>query len=170
MPSPAIFQEKHLIIIGATCDDTAHQEVMDLIQGGRYWNAATVNVVIPFLGYSTMEAGQTPPPPPPPPVYPRNSQGHYQNQADFQGQTSFRRICGSALGGGAARPCRRDHDQTRLDGLAGSGKDQEHATRRFRLGLSRLWVLQTGCKVLQVCSAVLIRLRIKTDMIPTRQL
>jgi len=46
---------KNLIIIGSTPDCNAHQELLDLIQGGRYWNAATVNVVIPYLGYSTME-------------------------------------------------------------------------------------------------------------------
>jgi ribose-phosphate pyrophosphokinase len=46
---------KKLIIIGATHDDPSYEEVLDLIQGGRYWNAASVNVVIPYLGYSTME-------------------------------------------------------------------------------------------------------------------
>ena len=52
---PADVSGKHLIIIGATHDDASHQEVMDLIQGGRYWNAASINVVVPYLGYSTME-------------------------------------------------------------------------------------------------------------------
>lgn len=52
---PTEVAEKNLVIIGATHDDASHQEVLDLIQGGRYWNAASVNVVIPFLGYSTME-------------------------------------------------------------------------------------------------------------------
>jgi ribose-phosphate pyrophosphokinase len=46
---------KKLVIIGSTYDDVSHQELLDLIQGGRYWNAASVNVVIPYLGYSTME-------------------------------------------------------------------------------------------------------------------
>ena len=46
---------KKLVIIGTTHDDASHQELLDLIQGGRYWNAASVNVVIPYLGYSTME-------------------------------------------------------------------------------------------------------------------
>lgn len=46
---------KDLIIIGATHDDSSHQELLDLIQGGRYWNASSINVVIPYLGYSTME-------------------------------------------------------------------------------------------------------------------
>ena len=52
---PTRIAEKALVIIGATHSDSSHQEVLDLIQGGRYWNAASINVVIPFLGYSTME-------------------------------------------------------------------------------------------------------------------
>ena len=46
---------KTLIIVGSTHTEGSHQELMDLIQGGRYYNAASVNVVIPYLGYSTME-------------------------------------------------------------------------------------------------------------------
>jgi len=52
---PRTIVGKTLIIIGATHTEAAYQELLDLIQGGRYWNAASVNVVIPFLGYSTME-------------------------------------------------------------------------------------------------------------------
>lgn len=52
---PCDITEKDLVIIGATHNDVSYQEMLDLIQGGRYWNAASVNVVIPFLGYSTME-------------------------------------------------------------------------------------------------------------------
>jgi len=52
---PVRIAEKDLVIIGATHNDSSHQEVLDLISGGRYWNAASINVVIPFLGYSTME-------------------------------------------------------------------------------------------------------------------
>jgi ribose-phosphate pyrophosphokinase len=44
-----------LVIIANTEDDAAHQELIDLIAGARYWNALSVNVVIPYLGYSTME-------------------------------------------------------------------------------------------------------------------
>ena len=44
-----------LVIIANTQDDTAHQELIDLITGARYWNALSVNVIIPYLGYSTME-------------------------------------------------------------------------------------------------------------------
>lgn len=44
-----------LVIVGATPDEPSYLELLDLIQGGRYWNAASVNVVIPYLGYSTME-------------------------------------------------------------------------------------------------------------------
>ncbi len=46
---------KVLIIVASTHNESSHQELMDLIQGGRYFNAASVNVVIPYLGYSTME-------------------------------------------------------------------------------------------------------------------
>ncbi len=46
---------RDLVIIATTGSDSAHQELMDLIAGARYWNAGTVNVVIPYLGYSTME-------------------------------------------------------------------------------------------------------------------
>lgn len=52
---PTEIAERDLIIIGTTHSDSSHQELLDLIQGGRYWNAATVNVVVPYLGYSTME-------------------------------------------------------------------------------------------------------------------
>lgn len=44
-----------LIIIGSTLNSSSHQELLDIIQGGIYWNASSVNVVIPYLGYSTME-------------------------------------------------------------------------------------------------------------------
>ncbi len=46
---------KALIIIASTHTEASHQELMDLIQGGRYFNAASINVVVPYLGYSTME-------------------------------------------------------------------------------------------------------------------
>lgn len=44
-----------IIIIGSTHNDSSHQELIDLIAGCRYWNARSVNVVVPYLGYSTME-------------------------------------------------------------------------------------------------------------------
>jgi ribose-phosphate pyrophosphokinase len=44
-----------LVIVATTEDDAAHQELIDLIAGARYWNALSVNVMIPYLGYSTME-------------------------------------------------------------------------------------------------------------------
>lgn len=46
---------KALVIVASTHNQESHQELMDLIQGGRYYNAASVNVLIPYLGYSTME-------------------------------------------------------------------------------------------------------------------
>ncbi|CAK8720781.1 MAG: ribose-phosphate pyrophosphokinase [Candidatus Electronema aureum] len=44
-----------MVIISATHTDSALQELLDLIAGGRYWNARSVNVIVPYLGYSTME-------------------------------------------------------------------------------------------------------------------
>ncbi len=52
---PGDISGKTLIIIASTHSESSHQELMDIIQGGRYYNAASVNVVIPYLGYSTME-------------------------------------------------------------------------------------------------------------------
>ena len=52
---PCDVSGRDLIIVATTEDDQAHQELIDLIAGGRYWNALSVNVVIPYLGYSTME-------------------------------------------------------------------------------------------------------------------
>ncbi len=52
---PRSISGKNLIIIGATHTEQSYQELLDLIQGGRYWNAASINVIIPYLGYSTME-------------------------------------------------------------------------------------------------------------------
>jgi ribose-phosphate pyrophosphokinase len=46
---------KDLVIVASTHNQDSHQELMDFIQGGRYYNAASVNVLIPYLGYSTME-------------------------------------------------------------------------------------------------------------------
>jgi ribose-phosphate pyrophosphokinase len=52
---PQSIAGKDLVILGVTHDESSHQELLDLISGGRYWNAASINVIIPFLGYSTME-------------------------------------------------------------------------------------------------------------------
>lgn len=52
---PRSIAGQNLVIVGATHTEAAYQELLDLIQGGRYWNAASINVVIPYLGYSTME-------------------------------------------------------------------------------------------------------------------
>jgi ribose-phosphate pyrophosphokinase len=46
---------KDVVVVGATHNDQSHQELMDLIAGARFWNAETVSVVVPYLGYSTME-------------------------------------------------------------------------------------------------------------------
>jgi ribose-phosphate pyrophosphokinase len=76
----------------------AYQELLDLIQGGRYWNAASVNVVIPYLGYSTMERAK--------PLFPRNPQRHHPDPPDFPGQAGFRRLCRSPFRGCSPCPCR----------------------------------------------------------------
>lgn len=52
---PEEVEGRSLIIVGSTHNSSSHQELLDLIQGGKYYNAASVNVVIPYLGYSTME-------------------------------------------------------------------------------------------------------------------
>ncbi|MCP3892508.1 MAG: ribose-phosphate pyrophosphokinase [Desulfobulbaceae bacterium] len=52
---PQSISGKDLVIVGVTHNDSSHQELLDLISGGRYWNANSINVIIPFLGYSTME-------------------------------------------------------------------------------------------------------------------
>lgn len=52
---PGDISGKEVVIIASTPDDAAHQELIDLIAGSRYWNSNSVNVVIPYLGYSTME-------------------------------------------------------------------------------------------------------------------
>jgi len=52
---PVDIAGRDLIIIGNTHDDASQQEMLDLINGGWYWNALSINVVVPFLGYSTME-------------------------------------------------------------------------------------------------------------------
>ncbi len=52
---PCDVSGRNIIIIAATPDDSSHQELLDLIAGCRYWNSKSVNVVIPYLGYSTME-------------------------------------------------------------------------------------------------------------------
>lgn len=52
---PCDISGRDMVIIAATPDDSAHQELLDLIAGCRYWNSRSVNVVVPYLGYSTME-------------------------------------------------------------------------------------------------------------------
>lgn len=52
---PESISGKDLVILGVTHNDNSHQELLDLISGGRFGNAASITVVIPFLGYSTME-------------------------------------------------------------------------------------------------------------------
>lgn len=46
---------KEIIVVGSTHNDSAHQELIDLVDGCRYYRAKSVNIVVPYLGYSTME-------------------------------------------------------------------------------------------------------------------
>lgn len=50
---------KEIILIGSTQNDFAHQELIDLVDGCRYYRAKSVNIVIPYLGYSTMEQAKS---------------------------------------------------------------------------------------------------------------
>ncbi|MGL1931894.1 MAG: ribose-phosphate diphosphokinase [Desulfotalea sp.] len=52
---PTSLTGKDVVIVATTHNDKSHQDLLDFIQGCRYWNANSINVVIPFLGYSTME-------------------------------------------------------------------------------------------------------------------
>lgn len=52
---PEDISGRDVIIVGATHNDESHLELIDLIDGCHYYRARTVNVVIPYLGYSTME-------------------------------------------------------------------------------------------------------------------
>jgi len=52
---PEALTGKDVILIGATHNDSSHQELLDLIDGCHHGRARSVNVVVPYLGYSTME-------------------------------------------------------------------------------------------------------------------
>ncbi len=52
---PAKMAGRDVIIIGSTHDDQSMQEMIDLVDGCHFWRADSVNVIIPYLGYSTME-------------------------------------------------------------------------------------------------------------------
>ena len=52
---PADISGKDIILLGSTNDDGSHQELLDLIDGCHYFRAHSINVVVPYLGYSTME-------------------------------------------------------------------------------------------------------------------
>lgn len=46
---------KDIVIIAATHNDSALLELLDLIDGCHHYMANSVNVIVPYLGYSTME-------------------------------------------------------------------------------------------------------------------
>ncbi len=105
---PCDVSGRDIIIIAATHTDAAQQELVDLIAGSRYWNARSVNVVIPYLGYSTMEQAR--------PASGEIPKGITRTTADFSCPSRLCNLCGSALRGRASCPCRRSQDPTYLDG------------------------------------------------------
>lgn len=50
-----VLEGQQVVIIGSNHTDSSHMELLDLIDGAHQFNAESVNVVIPYLGYSTME-------------------------------------------------------------------------------------------------------------------
>lgn len=46
---------QQVVIIGSNHNDQSHMELIDLIDGAHEYNAESINVVVPYLGYSTME-------------------------------------------------------------------------------------------------------------------
>lgn len=52
---PQDISGKDVILLGCTSDDNSHQELLDLIDGCHYFRAHSINIVVPYLGYSTME-------------------------------------------------------------------------------------------------------------------
>lgn len=52
---PLDISGRDIILVGCTHNDSSHQELLDLIDGCHYFRAHSINVVVPYLGYSTME-------------------------------------------------------------------------------------------------------------------
>ncbi len=52
---PRDISGKDILLLGSTHSDGAHQELLDLIDGCHYYRAHSISVVVPYLGYSTME-------------------------------------------------------------------------------------------------------------------
>ncbi len=50
---------RDVIIIASTPDDTSLLELIDIIDGCHFYMAHTVNVIVPYLGYSTMEQAKS---------------------------------------------------------------------------------------------------------------
>ncbi len=46
---------RDVVIISGTHDDAHYMETIDLIEGAKAWHAESINLVVPYLGYSTME-------------------------------------------------------------------------------------------------------------------
>lgn len=52
---PSDITGKDIVIIAATPNDSALLELIDMIDGCHHYMANSVNVIVPYLGYSTME-------------------------------------------------------------------------------------------------------------------
>ncbi|PLX47455.1 MAG: ribose-phosphate pyrophosphokinase [Desulfobulbaceae bacterium] len=52
---PCDITGKDIVIIAATPDDGALLELIDMIDGCHHYLANSVNIIVPYLGYSTME-------------------------------------------------------------------------------------------------------------------
>ncbi len=52
---PVDITGKDVVIIASTPDDTALLELIDLIDGCHHYMSHSVNIIVPYLGYSTME-------------------------------------------------------------------------------------------------------------------
>jgi ribose-phosphate pyrophosphokinase len=56
---PAEISGRDVIIIAATPDDGSLLELIDIIDGCHHYMAHTVNIIVPYLGYSTMDQAKT---------------------------------------------------------------------------------------------------------------
>ncbi len=52
---PTDITGKDIVIIASTPDDSALLELLDMIDGCHHYMASSVNIIVPYLGYSTME-------------------------------------------------------------------------------------------------------------------
>lgn len=56
---PSDITAKDIVIIASTPNDSALLELIDMIDGAHHYMANSVNIVVPYLGYSTMEQAKS---------------------------------------------------------------------------------------------------------------